>query len=282
MTPLRQDFIQRLELKGYSPKTVKSYVNAVAKLAKFYNCSPLEITSQQIKDYLHQLIKNKVMAERSINLDIGALKTFYNFMLPGSDVMKDITGMKPPKVLPEVLTTDEVTKLLAAPSNVKHRAILELLYSSGIRLQECCDLEPGDIDRSQLLLHIRSGKGKKERFTIISQRVIDTLSDYYRACRPKKYLFEGWYDKQYSRRSIEKIVSTAAEKASIKKSISPHTLRHSFATHLHENGVSLQVIQKLLGHTSIKTTTIYSHVSTQTIRKVVSPLDVINNLRGRQ
>lgn len=275
MTPLRQDFIQRLELKGFSPRTVSNYVQAVAKLSGFYKCSPLEISAQQIKDYFHHHIKNKLLAPRSINLHIGALKTFYKYMLPESDIMKGITSMKEPSTLPMVLSKSEVIKLLAAPSNIKHRAILEILYSSGIRLQECCDLELRDIDSARRLIHIRSGKGRKERYTIISKRSIETLKIYVSACRPKKFLFEGYFYKQYARRTIERVVSNAAQKAGIKKNVTPHTLRHTFATHLHENGVSLQIIQKLLGHTDIKTTTIYSHISTQSISAVVNPLDFI-------
>lgn len=280
MTQLRHSFIQNLELKGFSPRTVQNYVQVVAKLSKFYNCSPLELSKQQIKDYFHHQIKNKLLAPRSINLHIGALKTFYNFMLPESDIMKGITSMKEPSTFPEVLTKSEIISLLSAPSNVKHKAVLEVLYSSGIRLQECCDLELCDIRRTERLIHVKSGKGNKERYTIISQQAIDTLTDYYYLCRPRRYLFEGIYGKSYSKRSIENIVNRSAQTAGIKKNVSPHTLRHTFATHLHENGVSLQIIQKLLGHTDIKTTTIYSHISTQSISAVVNPLDFI--IAGRE
>jgi site-specific recombinase XerD len=196
-------------------------------------------------------------------------------MLPESDIMNGITAMKEPATLPDVLSKCEVFSLLAVPLNIKHKAILEVLYSTGIRLQERCDLELCDIKRADRLVHVKSGKGKKERYTIISQQAIDTLTIYYCACRPKRYLFEGRNGNQYSKRSIEKIVTCAALKAVIKRKVSPHTLRHSFATHLHENGVSLQIIQKLLGHSDIHTTTIYSHVSTQSISAVANPLDLI-------
>lgn len=275
MTALRQNFIQQMELKGRSPKTINTYVHVISKLSRFYNLSPLKISTQQIRDYLHYQIKNKLLCEKTINQHIGALKTFYKHMLPESDIMNGITSMKEPSVLPVVLSKTEIARLLEAPNNIKHRAILEVLYSSGIRLQECCDLELCDIIRERNLLHIKSGKGKKERYTILSNKALKTLTFYYYSCRPQKYLFEGFYGKQYSKRSVEKLVSAAAQKAGIKKNVSPHILRHSFATHLHENGVSLQIIQKLLGHTDIKTTTIYSHISTQSISAVVNPLDCI-------
>jgi len=187
MTQLRHNFIQNLELKGFSPRTVRNYVQVVAKLSRYYNCSPLELSKQQIKDYFHHQIKNKLLAPRSINLHIGALKTFYNFMLPESDIMKGITSMKEPSTFPDVLSKSEVASLLAVPINVKHKAILEVLYSSGIRLQECCDLELRDIRRAERLLHVKSGKGKKERYTIISQKALDTLTEYYYMCKFHPY-----------------------------------------------------------------------------------------------
>ena len=150
------------------------------------------------------------------------------------------------------------------------------MYSSGIRLAECIELVPADIQRKNLLLRVRRGKGEKERYTIISGRALETLGVYYRAARPQKYLFEGRGAQQYCRRSIGKIVSNAAKRAAIAKRVSPHTLRHTFATHLLESGVSLRVIQKLLGHRSIKTTTIYTHVSNRSISNLTNPLDTLS------
>ena len=165
----------------------------------------------------------------------------------------------------------------AAAMNIKHRAITELLYATGIRLNECIDLKPCDIKSAEMLVHIRSGKGSKERFTLLSERALLTLREYFRQQRPKEFLFEGYVPgKKYSKRSVEKIVSVVAQKAGIDKPISPHVLRHTFATHLLDNGTDLRIIQKLLGHTNIKTTTIYTHVSTQNIRRVRSPHDLLN------
>lgn len=281
MTLLRTNFIQRLELKGLSARTIKSYVDVVVQLSKFYKCSPDLLNTQQVRDFLHHLVKNDNFSASSINLYIGALKTFYKLMAPDTGIMKGISSMKKPNVLPVVLTLDEIRKLLDAPSNIKHRAILELIYSSGIRLHECIDLLPSDIDRSRYLLHVRSGKGKKERYTLLSKKAAETIGIYLIACRPSHYLFESKKGKQYSDSSIEKIVAAAAKNAGIEKHITPHTLRHSFATHLLENGVNLRVIQKLLGHSSITTTIIYTHISTQCITSVASPLDIIMMKGGK-
>jgi integrase/recombinase XerD len=217
MSSLRQQFIQHLELKGLSQKTVQNYTHVVIKLSQYYKVSPVELSTQQIKDYFHHLIKNKVLSEKSINNHIGALKTFYKFALPDSDIMKAFPSMKEPVTLPVVLTKSEMINLLSAPTNIKHKSILVILYATGIRLQECCDLELCDIKREEMLLHVKSGKGKKERYTILSKNLLEILAAYYTACRPKKYLFEGIYGKKYSKRSVEKIVTAATQKAGIKK-----------------------------------------------------------------
>jgi site-specific recombinase XerD len=276
MTRLRRDYIQRLELKRFSERTITGYVGVVAKLAGFHGCSPLSLTSRQVRDFLYDELKVKKLSAATINLHIGSLKSFYRMMAPDSEVMKGISAMKVPEKLPVVLTREETAALLGALSNIKHRAILELMYSSGIRLAECLELVPADIQRENLLLRVRRGKGEKERYTIISGRALDTLGAYYRAARPRKYLFEGRGAQQYCRRSIGKIVSDAAKRAAIAKRVSPHTLRHSFATHLLETGVSLRVIQKLPGHRSIKTTTIYTHVSNRNISNLTNPLDTLS------
>jgi site-specific recombinase XerD len=275
MTRLRRDYIRRLELKRFSEHTISTYVGVVARLGQFHNRSPLSLTTREIRDFLYYELKVRKLGASTINQHIGSLKNFYKLMPPDSGVMKDISAMKNPSKLPVVLTREETAALLGAVKNIKHRAIVELMYSSGVRLAECVELVPADIQRNNLLLRVRRGKGEKERYTIISTRALETLGAYYRAARPRKYLFEGRGAQQYGRRSIGKIVSDGAKRAGIAKRVSPHTLRHTFATHLLESGVSLRVIQKLLGHRSIKTTTIYTHVSNQCISNLTNPLDTL-------
>jgi site-specific recombinase XerD len=172
-----------------------------------------------------------------------------------------------------VLDIHEVQRLIEGIRNLRHKAVVTLLYSSGLRLSECIALKPHHIESGRMKVRVEQGKGKKDRYTILSHQALALLREYYKVYRPKKWLFEGWYG-HMTRRTLGKIVSDAARNASINKRVSPHTLRHCFATHLLEQGVALQVIQQLLGHSSIKTTTIYTHVSSVLLDKVVSPFDV--------
>ena len=272
MSSLRADFIGRLQLKGFSGRTVTNYVAAVAALSAFHKRSPLDLSKDDIrKFYLHEL-NDKKMAARTINLHMAALKTFYNLMAPGSTVMNGIARLKCPKKIPAVLDTQEVQQLIDSIHNLKHKAAVTLLYSSGLRLMECLTLKPHHIESRRMKVRVEQGKGKKDRYTILSQRALLILREYFQAFRPKKWLFEGW-NGHWHQRTLGKILSDAALKAKINKHVSPHTLRHCFATHLLEQGVSLQVIQQLLGHSSIKTTAIYTHVTSVMLDKVVSPFD---------
>jgi site-specific recombinase XerD len=273
MTSLRADFIGRLQLKGFSQRTITNYVAAVAAVSAFHKRSPLALTQDDIRTfYLHE-INVKKMAARTVNLHMAALKTFYNLMAPGSTVMNGITRLKCPRDIPDVLDTQEVQRLIDGIHNLKHKAAITLLYSAGLRLTECLTLKPHHIESRRMKIRVEQGKGKKDRYTILSHRALALLHEYYKAYRPKKWLFEG-QNKHLHQRTLATILNRAAEKAHINKPVSPHTLRHCFATHLLEQGVSLQVIQQLLGHSSIKTTAIYTHVSSVMLDKVISPFDV--------
>jgi site-specific recombinase XerD len=181
--------------------------------------------------------------------------------------------MKTPKFLPVVLTRDEVEKLINATQNLKHKAVLLMLYSCGLRLSECIELKPEHIESGIMKVRVVQGKGNKDRYTLLPQRTLAQLRQYFLAFKPKEWMFEGMHGKQYSRRTIGKIVSNAAEKARLGKNVTPHTLRHSFATHLMEAGIALPIIQKLLGHSNLKTTMIYLHVSEVAIDNIRSPFD---------
>lgn len=275
MSALRADFIGRLQLKGFSERSITTYVSTVAALAAFHKRSPLALATDEIRTFLLYELNEKKLAARTVNLHKAALKTFYTLMAPECTVMNGITNIKCPHTIPVILDTQEVQRLIAAIRNIKHKALVILLYSGGLRLSECATLKPHHIESGRMKIRIEQGKGKKDRYTILSQRALALLREYYQAYRPKKWLFEGWHG-HIHRRTIGKIVTDAARKAGIKKPATPHTLRHCFATHLLEQGVSLQVIQQLLGHSSIKTTTIYTHVSSAMIDKVVSPFDIGN------
>jgi integrase/recombinase XerD len=274
MSKLRADFIGRCQLKGFSEKTTDTYVHVVAALSRFHKRSPLELSQADIqKFFLHEL-NDKKCAPRTINMQVGALNTFYNLMTPGSTVMKGITRLKCPKYLPIVLDIEEVKRLIDNISNIKHKTAVTLLYSSGLRLNECLMLKPHHIESGIMKIRVEQGKGKKDRYTILSTRALELLRKYYLACKPKVWLFERPNAPiPLHPGTIQKIVQEATVKAKIGKHVTPHTLRHSFATHLLEYGVALQAIQELLGHSSISTTTIYTHVRSVMLDKVVSPLD---------
>jgi len=276
MSPERLQFIDKLKVRNYSPRTIQNYEQALLRLAKHYNKSPLHMSAEEIENYLFHVLEVEKLEPATINLHIGAFKKFFSLMAPDSTVMKSIDKLRDARKIPSILTSEEIMQMIFHTHNLKHRAIIELMYSSGIRLQECITLRPCDIDGKNHLVHIcwGEGKGRKERYTIIGKHALKTLRRYFVNYRPKITLFEGPHHKQYSKRSIEKIVGNAAKRAGIKKNVTPHTLRHSFATHLLEQNVNLCTIQKLLGHASIKTTTIYTHVSNAAISKVTNPLDL--------
>ena len=219
-------------------------------------------------------LKTRKLAPATVNLHIGAFKKFFALLAPQSTVMQTIDKVKDVKKLPSVLAASEIMGMIQSTANIKHRAIIELLYSSGVRLSECVDLRPCDIDGKNMLVHVVMGKGKKERYTIISAHALKTLREYFIKYRPQHYLFEGYSNKQYSKRSVGKMITRVAKRSGLLKKATPHTLRHSFATHLLEQNINLCTIQKLLGHSSIKTTTIYTHVSNATITNIINPLDL--------
>jgi site-specific recombinase XerD len=276
MSQLCARFIDQLHLKGYSEKTVENYVSAVAALARRHpDCSPLSLSTSQISGHLLFLIQERKLAPATVNLHLDALKTFFFLMAPGSTIMKGFSHVKNTHRLPLVLSPAEVDRMIAATVNIKHKSVIMVLYSAGLRLMECINLKPGHIESQRHKIRVEQGKGKADRYTVLSETTLSTLRQYYLAYHPRVWLFENArHDKQYSVRSVGHIVSQAARAAKIGKRVHPHTLRHSFATHLMEAGTPLPVIQRLLGHTSIKTTMIYLHVGQPLLDKVVSPMDI--------
>jgi integrase/recombinase XerD len=275
MTPLRARFVDALHLKGRSEKTIGNYVGVVAALALHYRASPLDLCAEQIRLYLLFLLEQRKLAPATVNLHMAGLKSYYQLMAPGSEIMKDFSDVKVPKRLPNVLSRQEVMRMFDVTPNIKHRAILMVIYSAGLRLNECVQLKPCHIQSDRMKIRIEQGKGQVDRYTVLSPTTLKVLRDYVRLCRPAVWLFEGYRTGQHiSDRTVGKVVDKAARLAHIDKNVHPHTLRHCFATHLLEAGTALPVIQKLLGHQSIKTTMIYLHVGQPMLDKVISPLDM--------
>jgi len=275
MTELRSRFIAFLELKNYSKSTVRNYVHAVKQLSIFINHSPAKLTQDEIRNYLLHLKRVKKLEARTINQQLYAIKSFCEFMVPGTDIMRRFSRMREPKKQPKVLSREEIEKLLNGAGNLKCKAVIALLYSSGLRLAECTNLRIADIDGKRMIIHVHEGKGAKDRYALLSQRARGILREYYRKFRPVEWLFPGKVPgRPLHSRIIQEMVRYTGRKVGLDKTVSPHVLRHSFATHLLEAGVALQVIQHLLGHARIDTTAIYTHVSTDLLRSVRSPFDM--------
>jgi integrase/recombinase XerD len=276
MSALRQEFIGRCQLKGLAKKTIVTYTHAVASLSRFLKRSPLVCSTTEIRNFCLHEVNDRKLSPRTVNLEIKALKTFFTLMTPGSTIMKGITYLKCPKYLPVVLDCDEVKRLLDHIHNIKYKTAVTLLYSSGLRLGECVMLKPHHIESKRMKIRVEQGKGKKDRYAILSPRALELLRIYYRVCKPKVWLFENpKRPAPLHPTTIEKAVEEAAREAKIVKHVTPHTLRHSFATHLLEKGYPLQVIQHLLGHAQIQTTIVYTHVRSALLDKVLSPLDLL-------
>jgi integrase/recombinase XerD len=274
MTRLRQEFISHLELRGFSECTIGNYVDSVSRFARFWNKSPLELSPAHVKDYLLHLRNVRKFAVRTINLHMYSIRSFYGHFLPGRDMLGDIRRMKVPESHPVILSRREVHAMLDNAPNYKVKAVVALLYSSGLRLRECTSLKMACIDRDRKVICIVKGKGSKDRNAVLSDRALAIFTEYWKQYRPSVYLFEGHAKgRPLTPRRFHDYVVVAAKRAGVTKPVSPHILRHSFATHLLEDGVPLRVIQEMLGHACVSTTTIYTHVSSELLNKTGSPLD---------
>ena len=260
---------RELKLRGFSPLTIKSYIFYNQKFLDFVNKTPTQVTEDDIKNFIAEKISGGAKP-RTIALIRSALKFFYNDVLE-----KNLVSLKPPKIsksLPVVLTREEVKALIDSIKNKKHKLIVELLYSSGLRLSELVNLKVGDLELKEKIGWVRKGKGSKDRMFIISSKLCEELKKYLKNKKDIDYVFSGRKGKM-SVRNVQKIIKLAAKKAGINKPVHPHTLRHSFATHLLEAGENIRKIQELLGHSNLSTTQIYTHISTEELKKVKSPLD---------
>lgn len=262
-------YLDKLEIKRYSANTVKSYVSCFEYFINHYKEHELiELGEQEIQNYLRLLVRQK-KSNSYINLSINAIKFYYENVLGMPNRFYAIDRPLREKRLPHILSKNEVTAILKHTNNIKHKCILSLLYSSGLRRSELINLKIKDIDSERMQIKIHQAKGKKDRITLLSQTVLNDLRSYYKVHKPSVYLFESpIVGKPYSPSSILKIVKNSATKAGITKSVTPHMLRHSFATHLLEQGIDLRVIQVLLGHNSTKTTEIYTHVANNTFENI--------------
>jgi integrase/recombinase XerD len=279
MTELRQKMIRAMELKNLSHRTQKAYLAAVTGIAKHYQKPPDQLTQEMIEDYLLYLKNEKGIAPNSRGTVLTGLRFFYNYVME-QKISIEYSLAKKVWRLPTVLSQEEVWDIINAPTYLKHRLILMTTYSAGLRASEVIALKPDDIDSKRMLIKVENAKGRKDRYTLLSKKLLNELRHYYKKYRPKTYLFPTTFTKKkkqtLSYESIRSIYEKAREKAGVKKGSGIHTLRHSFATHLLEAGYDIRKIQVLMGHSKLSTTMIYLHVSRETLSKIPSPLDLID------
>ena len=268
-----KSYLDKLELKRYANSTVRTYVSLFESFLNHYSERNLQdLNENDIRQYLQKLIRDKC-SNSYINQSINAIKFYYEIVLEMPNRFYSVERPRAEEKLPKVLAKEEVIAIIENTNNIKHRCIVGLLYSAGLRRGEVLNLKLNDVDSKRMVIKVRSGKGNKDRFTILSGKLLKDLRKYFLEWRPKTYLFEGPKGGRYSAESVLKIVREASRKAGIRKSVSPHMLRHSFATHLLESGTDLRYIQVLLGHKSTKTTEIYTHVATNIFFNIKNPLD---------
>jgi site-specific recombinase XerD len=282
MTPLRQRFIDDLRLRNYSPRTIEAYVAAVAKLARHCRTSPDQLSAEQVRQFQLQLITQQVSFSLFNQVTAG-LRFFFAVTLQRPDVVTKIAYGRRPKKLPTVLAADEVTRLFAAASADRDRVLLRTAYALGLRVSELVALRVEDIDAARGLVVVRQGKGAKDRFVPLSARLLAELRAYWQHRRPRPWLFPGGRrGRHLTAAGVQRAVQRAARRAGLTKQVSPHTLRHSYATHLLEAGCDLLLIQRLLGHKDLKTTARYLHCGTQQLGRAVSLLDWVAQPRSAE
>lgn len=267
-------YLEQLKLKAYSPNTIRTYITEFGSLLKTIKSLPVEnLTPERLRDYFLFCVEKEKLKESHINSRINAIKFYFEQVIHRPKMFFDIPRPKKPKLLPKMLSKKEVKSLFESTDNPKHLLMLKLCYGMGLRVSEIVNLKIEHINSHDRRVLISGAKGKKDRYTNLPESVLKLLREYHREFRPKIYLFEGQYGGPYTTRSVQAVFKTAMRKAKIYKTIGIHGLRHSYATHLIESGADIRFLQELLGHNSIKTTQIYTHVSDVKKASIRSPLD---------
>jgi len=274
MGKLKDQMLMDMELSNYRPKTIQAYLGHMTNFTRMHMRSPAEMGEGEIRQYLYHLKTEKKTSWSNINCGYCALKFFYTKTLHRSWNVDHIPRPKGEKRLPVVLSRSEIKKLFDAACNLKHLVMLMTTYSGGLRVSETAHLKISDIDSSHMLIRINQGKGRKDRYTLLSKVALKELRSYYLKYRPTEWLFPGRdKNKPIDTSTIQSLFKQAKNKAGIIKAATPHTLRHSFATHFLEDGGDIFHLKKLLGHSSLKTTLIYIHIQHNSLKKLISPLD---------
>ena len=278
MTPLRQRMTEDMQVRNLALNTQTSYVQQVSLFARHFNKSPELLGPEDIRTYQVHLTNEKKLAPSSVLIAVSALRFLYKVSLKKAWSFEDmIPAPKKPQKLPVILSPEEVLQLLDCVGNTKHRAILTTCYAAGLRISEAIHLKPIDIDSQRLVIRVEQGKGQKDRYVMLSPKLLETLRSYWRAVRPTgEWLFEGDVTGQpINRSSVELACQKARRRSGIRKPITPHSMRHAFAVHLLESGTDVRTIQLLLGHRSLATTARYLRIATSKVCSTSSPLDLL-------
>lgn len=278
MTPLRQRMTEDMQLRNLAPSTQRNYIAHVAAFARFFRRSPDQLDSEAVREYVLYLLEERRISPEAINQVVAALKFLYltTLELPWTDA--DFPRVKRPHKLPVVLSHEELVRFFDYIPSLKYRAALMICYGAGLRISEVVALKVADIDSGRMLIRVEQGKGKKDRYTVLSPRLLEILRVYWRAVRPTHYLFPSWRTGRHlTSGALQQACRDAWLRSGLRKKVTAHTLRHNFATSLLENGTEVRVIQVLLGHEQITTTARYTAVSPQLISGTPGPLDRLEN-----
>jgi integrase/recombinase XerD len=280
VTHCRRIMLEELQRRNFSPTTIRSYLYAVERFARHFKCRPDRLNHTHLRSYQAHLLRTGQLQPKTVRLHVSALRFFFVKTLRRRYLLDDTPYPKAPQRLPSILSVEEMGRLIEAADGLYHRTMLMVLYSTGMRSAELLQLQVADIDSRRMLIHIRHGKGGRDRYVPLSPTLLETLRAYYRWMRPKTWLFPGtvhnWRaDKPITKRVLWNAVVLAAERADLRKRVSPHVIRHSYATHLLERGADLRTIQLLLGHVNIRHTALYLHLSQKHLQAVANPLDAL-------
>ena len=279
MTALRKRMLEELQRRNYSPETARLYVGTVKDFARYFGKSPDKLGQEDLRQYQLHLLNERKLSVGTIVARIAALRFFFVKVLRRPYQQVDLVYPKCPERLPVILSEGEVARLIESASSSYHRVILMMLYGTGLRREELCRLKLTDIDSQRMVIHVRQGKGNRDREVTLSPRLLEVLREYWKWRKPKIYLFPSQQRKRseqpISSKTVYYAVREAARRAGIKKKVAPHLLRHSWATHLLERGTDLKTIQVLLGHVDLEATTIYLHLSQRHLQAIHNPVDTL-------
>jgi integrase/recombinase XerD len=282
ISPLRRRMIEDMTIRKFAQKTQHDYVQRVKDFASYLKRSPDTAKPEDLRGFQLHLTSSGAGIPK-INTTISALRFFFKVTLDRPDLSRQLSTIHKPRKAPVILSPDEVARFLESSPGIKYKAAFSVAYGAGLRVSEVASLKVSDIDSKRMMLRIEQGKGRKDRYAMLSPTLLELLRDWYRVARPQGWLFPGQNPTNpITARQLTRACHTAAEMADLKKRVTPHTLRHSFATHLLEQNIDIRVIQVLLGHSKLETTALYTRVATNTIREVMSPLDRLTPLRPKK